>query len=87
MKKQTALQQFIEWGDKMIEERPNKILSFYEAIDKAEELLKVEKEQIEEAYSEGKFDQYYYTTKEAEQYYNETYHSGDINEMVNTNTP
>ena len=38
----------------------------------------MEKEQIEEAYDEGKFDQYYYTAKEPEQYYNETY---------NTDTP
>jgi len=42
----TALQQFIEWGTQMIGDHPAKTLSFYEAIDKAEELLEVEKEQM-----------------------------------------
>lgn len=69
----TALQQLIEWGDKMMKDNPSKILSFAQAIDKAEELLQVEKEQIIDAYKEGMD----YTTdehiKEAEQYYNETY--------------
>ena len=45
----TALQQLIEWGDQMIKENPGKILSFHEAIDKAEELLELEKEQIIDA--------------------------------------
>ena len=79
MKKQTALQQFIEWGDKMIEERPNKILSFYEAIDKAEELLSVEKEQTKDAFNSGMNNSEDWftdgTTEEAEQYYNETYNT------------
>jgi hypothetical protein len=44
----TALQQLIEWGNQMIGDHPAKTLSFYEAIDKAEELLEVEKEQTEE---------------------------------------
>ena len=46
MANKTALQQFIEWGDKMIKSNPPKTLSFHEAIDKAEELLSVEKDQI-----------------------------------------
>jgi len=41
----TALQQLIEWGDKMMAEHPLKVLSFAEAIDKAAELLELEKEQ------------------------------------------
>jgi len=46
MATKTALQQLIEWGDKMMLEHPLKLLSFADAIDKAEELLSVEKEQI-----------------------------------------
>jgi hypothetical protein len=41
----TALQQLIEWGDKMMEDHPFKVLSFAEAIDKAEELLELERHQ------------------------------------------
>jgi hypothetical protein len=75
---QTALQQFIEWGNQMIGDHPAKTLSFYEAIDKAEELLIVEKEQIMDAHIEGQrvFDNYQHTqwtTDQAELYYNETY--------------
>lgn len=70
----TALQQLIEWGDKMIEERPSKILSFYEAIDKAEELLAIEKEQIINAHLTGLIHPLEIeASKQAEQYYNETY--------------
>ncbi len=43
----TALQQFIEWGTQMIGDHPAKTLSFYEAIDKAEELLEVERQQFD----------------------------------------
>ena len=76
MKNKTALQQFIEWGDKMMLEHPLKLLSFAEAIDKAAELLIVEREQIIDAYEAG--DAYAYNLLEdtknwAEQYYNETY--------------
>ncbi len=46
----TALQTLIEWGDKMLKENPNKILSFAEAIDKAEELLEMETEQMRRMY-------------------------------------
>jgi len=52
-KQQTALQTLIAWGDKMMKEHPLKHLSFVEAIDKAEELLEMEKEQIEEAWNDG----------------------------------
>ena len=74
----TALQQFIEWGNQMIGDHPAKTLSFYEAIDKAEELLEVEKEQIMDAHIEGQrvFDTHQHTqwtTDQAELYYNETY--------------
>ena len=75
MATKTAMQQFIEWGDKMIDERPSKHLSFYEAIDKAEELLSVEREQIEKAYQAGDGDAYNLeeTKKWAQQYYDETF--------------
>lgn len=52
-KKQTALQTLIAWGDEMMKEHPLKHLSFVEAIDKAEELLEMEKEQLEEAWNDG----------------------------------
>lgn len=51
--KQTTLQTLIAWGDEMMKEHPLKHLSFVEAIDKAEELLEMEKEQIEEAWNDG----------------------------------
>tara|TARA_B110000503_G_scaffold47129_1_gene76792 strand:+ start:278 stop:487 length:210 start_codon:yes stop_codon:yes gene_type:complete len=63
----TAMQELIEWGDKMLLKHPQKILGFGEVIDKAEELLEKEKEQIIEAYCEGNND------ISAEQYYNQTY--------------
>lgn len=66
----TALQQLIEWGDQMMLEHPMKTLSFAEAIDKAEELLRMEKEQIVNAWMA--------TDNElqrlaAEQYFTDTY--------------
>ena len=53
--KHTAMQTLIEWGDKMMLEHPMKTLSFAEAIDKSEELLAMEKEQIIDAYCIGKY--------------------------------
>ena len=41
----TALQQLIEWGEQMMAEHPQKLLSFAQAIDKAEELLELERQQ------------------------------------------
>ena len=78
MANKTALQTLIEWGDKMMLEHPMKTLSFAEAIDNAEELLRMEKEQIEDAHIEGQrvFDKHshtQWTNDQAEQYYNETY--------------
>lgn len=74
----TALQQLIEWGNQMIGDHPAKTLSFYEAIDKAEELLEVEKEQIIGAYADGQYLNSVSLTKRmcldnAESYFNETY--------------
>jgi predicted hotdog family 3-hydroxylacyl-ACP dehydratase len=71
----TALQQFIEWGDKMMLEHPLKVLSFAEAIDKAAELLIVEREQIEDAYGDGLFDGSMDDVNDRmhKQYYNETF--------------
>jgi hypothetical protein len=68
--KKTALQQLIQWGEQMMSEHPLKVLSFAEAIDKAEELLELEKEQIIDAYNNGE-------NRSAELYYNETYKGGD----------
>ena len=75
-KNKTALQQFIEWGTQMISAYPANKLSFYEAIDKAEEFLEVEKENIVDAFNIGmKFSEDYFDNKnlEADNYYNETY--------------
>ena len=44
------MQTLIEWGDKMMQDNPNKLLSFAEAIDKAEELLEMENEQMRRMY-------------------------------------
>ncbi len=54
--KQTALQQLIAWGDERLKTEPMKLLSFAEVIDKVEEFLEVEKEQIEDAYTMGSYD-------------------------------
>jgi hypothetical protein len=77
-KQQTALQTLIKWGDKMLKENPNKILSFSEVIDKAEELLQMEREHIEQAFIKGnefvpkwKINGVPYI--ESEQYYEQTY--------------
>ena len=65
------MQELIEWGDKMLLKHPQKILGFGEVIDKAEELLEKEKEQIIDAYIEG------YTSWDSEmtslEYYTKTY--------------
>jgi len=68
----TALQQLIAWGDEKIKTEPMKHLSFAEVIDKAESLLEVEREQIEDAYIMGSYDM---ASKEfnPSKYYNETY--------------
>jgi len=50
MAQQTAMQNLIAWGDEMLLKYPQKILSFAEAIDKAQELLQIEMEQIKETY-------------------------------------
>lgn len=68
----TALQQLIEWGDQMLKDNPGKILSFHEAIDKAEELLEVEKEQINQACYDGYYSEQMMDTRE---YYNNTYNT------------
>lgn len=73
MKKQTAMQQLIEWGTQMIGDHPAKTLSFYEAIDKAEELLEVEKEQIIDARQDGVDVVFKGYSISNEDYYNETY--------------
>lgn len=75
---QTAIQTLIAWGDEMLLKHPQKILSFAEVIDKAEELLQMEKKQIINAFLNGDnsdcmLEQ---NIKEfAEQYYNETYNN------------
>ena len=74
--KQTALQTLITWGDEMMKEHPMKTLSFAEAIDKAEELLEMEKEQIIDAYVEcwkENMPDGYECKQSADEYYKETY--------------
>ena len=78
MANKTAMQTLIEWGDKMMLEHPMKTLSFAEAIDKAVELLEMEKEQLIDAHIEGQrvFDKHphtQWTNDQAELYYNENY--------------
>ena len=66
----TAMQELIEWGDEMLLKHQQKILGFGEVIDKAEELLEKEKEQIMNAFLEGKVN---YSKDWAIEYYNQTY--------------
>lgn len=78
MAQQTAMQTFIAWGDEMLLNHPQKILSFGEAIDKAVELLQMEKEQILDAYEQGAIDGRFEmfsdnTVHNAEAYYNKTF--------------
>ena len=61
------MQTLIAWGDDMLLKHPQKILSFAEVIDKAVELLEMEKKQIIKAFNDLNDD------TSAEQYYNETY--------------
>ena len=68
----TAMQELIEWGDKMLLNNPQKILGFAEVIDKAEELLEKEKEQIINACNSAFEDK----TTWGERYYNQTYNNG-----------
>lgn len=72
MTQQTAMQTLISWGDQMLLKHPQNILSFGEAIDKAVELLQMEKEQIVKA---ATYDPFLgeLPKKEGEHYYNETY--------------
>ena len=49
----TSLQELIKWGDNMLLKYPQKILGFGEVIDKAEELLEKEEEQIVDACNEN----------------------------------
>lgn len=74
MAQQTAMQTLISWGDEMLLKHPQKILSFGEAIDKAVELLQMEKEQIVEAFYEGmKTNPFDPNRGRGTMYYNETY--------------
>ena len=72
MIKKTAMQEFIKWGDKMMRDYPMKELGFGQAIDKAIELLEMEKEQIIDAYKFGLTDEYVIGS---DKYYNSTYGS------------
>jgi hypothetical protein len=74
MAQQTAMQTLIAWGDEMLLKHPQKILSFGEAIDKAVELLQMEKEHIVEAFYEGmKTNPFDPNRGRGTMYYNETY--------------
>lgn len=72
MENKTALQTLIAWGDEMMRQEPMKLLSFAEVIDKAEELLEMEKEQSFEFW-QGGINCTEEGGKSFEQYYNETY--------------
>lgn len=69
MAQQTAMQTLISWGDEMLLKHPQKILSFGEAIDKAVELLQMEKEQIIAAFDIAYQDE----DRIGREYYEETY--------------
>ncbi|CAB4137401.1 hypothetical protein UFOVP321_27 [uncultured Caudovirales phage] len=74
MAEQTAMQELIKWGDEMLQNNPNKILSFSEVIDKAQEFLPKEKQQIKKSFNHGNFSAYNCNSHQsAEQYYNQTY--------------
>ena len=73
MANKTALQTLIEWGDKMLQEHPMKTLSFAEAIDKADRLLEMEKQQIMKAVYDSMGTNFDPNMGRAEQYYNENY--------------
>ena len=74
-KQQTALQTLIEWGDERMKQEPMKLLSFAEAIDKAEELLQVERVNIIEAYASGSNDRL--KNRINEQYFTDTYQTNN----------
>lgn len=78
MKKQTALQQLIEQLEEQYKSTP--VFGIQYAIRKATELLETEREQIEDAYTDGvdfrnemEVESYSGCDSDAEQYYKETY--------------
>ena len=79
MAQQAAMQTLIAWGDEMLLKHPQKILSFAEVIDKADELLQLERKQIIQSFRIGKQNGYESGVTEnfenltAEEYYNQTY--------------
>jgi hypothetical protein len=71
MKKQTAMQEMHDWlVDKWND--PGKLISCLEVMNKIEELLNKEKEQIKDAYKQGYKDSEHKVFKPIT-YYNETY--------------
>jgi hypothetical protein len=76
----TAMQELIEWGDEMLLKYPQKNLGFGEVIDKSEELLEKEKEQIIDAYKNGYgvsfIDGDNRNFSRPQEYYNQTYNNG-----------
>ena len=77
MANKTAMQQMLEWTRKTF---PMDLDTPRMIEDKIESLLKVEREQIEDAFGEkrqfmrfGNNDEFWITDMTAEQYYNETY--------------
>jgi hypothetical protein len=71
---QTAMQALIAWGDEMLLKHPEKILSFSEVIDKAEELLQMEKEQIIKAFDVACDD----PDRIGREYYRDTYETYNV---------
>jgi len=73
----TAMQELIEWYDETNKRRikRNDFVTGSEVIMKAEELIIKERQQIEDAYKQGRKDDVldYYPEKHASEYYEETY--------------
>ena len=85
----TAMQELIEWGDKMLLKHPQKILGFGEAIDKAVELQEKERKQIENAYRDGLVASRYNGNENTEEYYYNLYNQSikKITITENNNQP
>jgi len=75
----TAMQELHEWAvDKWSD--PSRLISLYEVVNKIDEMLQKEKDQIVNAYKEGCSDSILDESTDeerAEKYYNETYTNPD----------
>lgn len=82
-KQNTAMQELIDWSQNDLEiynEDTDEALRIFKAIkDKATELLEKEKEQIEEAFIDGKCEGMHSKSKSSEEYFNEKFNELIIN--------